>query len=206
MPASSWILSFDMSAKHPTCPKCNGLLKHEPADILGPERVKCILCSWELFRTPVVKAAVPAAPLTESTKAAAAVPAKPAKKENTMSTNPLGHCNLCHRDHVRLPSPGKCSRCYSRLKRGVDVITGLPLSSPPPAAAESKTPAAAPSEKQGQPTPDPWVCTIDVIQVLDDAWFSQRCNIISRLNESKGACSQLALAHGFVERINQLGA
>lgn len=40
-----------MTDQHPRCPQCGGLLKHEPADILGPERVHCILCGWELARS-----------------------------------------------------------------------------------------------------------------------------------------------------------
>jgi hypothetical protein len=39
-----------MAETRPRCPQCDGLLKYEPADLLGPERVHCILCGWELLR------------------------------------------------------------------------------------------------------------------------------------------------------------
>ena len=35
-----------------------------------------------------------------------------------------GTCTLCKRPNVLIPGGGKCCRCYERLKRGVDPITG----------------------------------------------------------------------------------
>jgi len=38
-----------MADQRPRCPACQGLLKHEPASVVGPERVYCI-CGWSLYR------------------------------------------------------------------------------------------------------------------------------------------------------------
>ncbi len=103
-----------MSEHHPRCPQCKGLLKYEPADILGPERVKCILCGWEKHRDkPIIDQSVTVTTVT--------IPV--AKTEATVSETKRGNCPSCNREDVLMPGP-KCSRCYDRIKRGVDVITG----------------------------------------------------------------------------------
>lgn len=264
-----------MSDQHPTCPKCTGLLKYEPADILGPERVKCILCGWEKARAsapaakrvpvpgkpaPVLKVAVAEPfpkfgtcplckrpgmnlkhgghcgrcayrlangidltlpnqkpgimasrvwPHTVIVTAAArpeVIAEKPDTKEIAMSenTNKRGHCPSCNRDDVLMPGP-KCSRCYDRIKKGKDVITGEPVAAQEAAAPSTAiTPPLAP-KKPVQAPANPNICTIDVVQVLDGVWSEKRAIMLSKLNESKSVCTRLALANSFVERINQLG-
>jgi hypothetical protein len=50
-----------------------------------------------------------------------------------MAKSTHGTCPSCKRENVNMPGPNKCSRCYDRIKRGVDVITGEPISAKAPA-------------------------------------------------------------------------
>ena len=196
-----------MSDKHPTCPKCNGLLKFEPADILGPDRVKCILCGWEKHRAIELNATTPVVAISS--------PKTEDVMSNTTTVTKRGQCPSCKRDDVLLPGP-KCSRCYDRISRGIDVITGEPVkvfrahdhavSSVPAAVTSSAAPTPVPAKKSVPVKAAADSCTIDIIQVLDDVWISQRSDIIRRLNTASGSCSQLAMAISFVDRIKQLGA
>ncbi|MEI8133016.1 MAG: hypothetical protein WCG34_11335 [Leptolinea sp.] len=90
---------------HPTCPKCKALLTFEPAYGLISARVKCILCGWERAR-PVAVVIPP--------------PERVEVKQVAIRTDKRGTCQLCLREDVYLRGP-KCSRCYNRIKRGVDV-------------------------------------------------------------------------------------
>lgn len=227
---------------HPTCPKCNGLLKHEPADILGPERVKCILCGWEKVRPGARPARV--APVSETMKKAPAEPKpkadpRPADgscvschrtglvlsnggicgrctyrlskgidvlltnqqsgilaprkvatpitpiqtKETTHMPSKRGTCPLCKRENVLMPGP-KCSRCYSRSKLGLDLLTGEPLpvfrahdhsdlSSIKDTIKPAVKPAAATLPASG--------FSLDVLAVIDEAWSSKRAAFIDQI-------------------------
>lgn len=48
------------------------------------------------------------------------------KKEKTMAYK--GTCKYCGRENIRLQSATKCSRCYYRLSKGLDPVTGKPAS------------------------------------------------------------------------------
>lgn len=137
-------------------------------------------------------------------------PANPpmiATKEKTMTKLAKGTCPTCKRTTVTLTQTkaGDCFRCYDRIKKGKDPVTGLvgqaaPPVPPPRAAQETTAPQPA------APTPPAaGTCTIDVVQVLDSLLAEKRAIMVEKLNSSKSICSQLALAHTYVERINALG-
>lgn len=148
------------------------------------------------------------------------------KKELKMSVK--GTCITCKRPDLSLPKGNACGRCGYRISMGRDPLTNEPIAIKTGLAVladnESETgvqakktghKAATPSvaatppilpEKRAQTPPAFGTCTIDVIQVLDDAWHAQRVDIVRRLNDSKGDCSRLALTISVVERIKQLGA
>jgi hypothetical protein len=140
-----------MSDKHPTCPKCKGLLKYELADIVGPERVTCILCGWWKTRSSEHNAHIkkPSDPSNDRVN-----PSENRVKETNMATKIThGTCNHCNRENVNMPSPGKCSRCYDRMKRGVDIFTGKPIG--------TKVPTVGASSKSTRTEPAPAILADD---------------------------------------------
>lgn len=44
-----------------------------------------------------------------------------------------GTCNICNRSDLELPSKGQCGRCYDRIKKGKDPLTGKLLKGEKPA-------------------------------------------------------------------------
>lgn len=233
---------------HPTCPKCNGLLKHEPADILGPERVKCILCGWEKIRSGARPARV--APVSETVKTSPVEPKPklspkpkadprptdgtcaschraglvlnnggicgrctyrlskgievmlpnqqsgimaPRKgatsitpiqtKETTHMPSKRGTCPLCKRENVLMPGP-KCSRCYSRAKLGLDLLTGEPL---PVFRAHDHSDLSSvkdtvkPAAKSAAAALPASGFSLDVLAVIDEAWSSKRAAFIDQI-------------------------
>ena len=124
-----------MSDSHPTCPKCAGLLKYEPADILGPERVECILCGWVKVRlaTPVKPVPAPDKP--------AAMPRPPSPVEPRQK---FGICPSCRRPDMHTIHNGVCGRCYYRQTHGIaDDDTNHKPGVRAPRIATTATPAVA---------------------------------------------------------------
>jgi hypothetical protein len=192
-----------MSDKHPRCPMCKGLLKHEPADILGPERVKCILCGWEKTHGHVTAAPDQAAMII--TPAPVVDPIK-IEEENCMSTTTKrGYCPSCKRDDVLMPGP-KCSRCYDRASRGVDAITGEPI---PPlrahdhiATPKTKLPPKAPSTETAEPS----AYKIDLVECLDASWAILRTHMVQKLVAEPTAQSRLSMTFKMVTDLKSLAA
>lgn len=145
-------------------------------------------------------------------------PANPpmiATKEKTMTKLAKGTCPTCKRTAVTLTQTkaGDCFRCYDRIKKGKDPVTGLigqavPPVPPPKATQETAVPqqdAVLKAPASAAAPPVAGTCTIDVVQVLDSLLAEKRASMVEKLNSSKSICSQLALAHTYVERINALG-
>lgn len=308
----------DVSDKHPTCPKCKGLLKHEPADILGPERVKCILCSWEKYRpdAPAVRVAetvkllppltmkcltcgrefassdarttvstcsgcryrikhgrdpLTGNPLPEPIKAApigaqpetrpkdgscvgcgrpglvldnggycgrckyrrannidlylpnqtsgiaaprkttAPATIKTETKEISMPSTKTkrGNCPSCRRDDVLMPGP-KCSRCYDRIERGVDVITGKPPVKPalaPAILADDEVETLPVTVvKQAKPVELTFEdFHIDVVGAVDEAWRTKRHDFITQLRNATKAAEKLRIAFHTLASVKAMG-
>ncbi|MFZ4857941.1 MAG: hypothetical protein ACOYL3_16245 [Desulfuromonadaceae bacterium] len=205
-----------MSDRHPTCPKCKGLLKYEAADIVSPERVTCILCGWGKTRS------------SEQTQTS--------KLETTMAKITHGTCNHCKRENVNMPFPGKCSRCYDRMKRGVDIFTGEPVpTEPAPAILADDEPPSDPSDNRvkhrvkpstpplrahdysskrqktrvvQEPAPlcscehaDLPTCSIDLAAVIDTAWQYRRSVMLQRLSECPAEDERFILTCDFISEI-----
>jgi len=63
-----------------------------------------------------------------------------------MSKSFRGDCPLCKRKNVHMPGP-KCSRCYSRLAKGRDILTNQPISSPEGSTAKQPIPPPLPKRQ-----------------------------------------------------------
>lgn len=121
-------------SNHPKCKKCSGLLLHQPATSVSPERVVCPLCGWNVLRPPAVvpvpvemKGKIVREPLLPPNDG------RPAPVKVNNGKNYRGFCRICHRPDVLLTCKnGECCRCYKRIKNGLDPLTGaapLPLAS-----------------------------------------------------------------------------
>lgn len=128
-------------------------------------------------------------------------------KEPDMSKATHGTCNHCKRDDVHLPSPGKCSRCYSRMKKGLDVITGEPIplfrahDHAPVAHKPAPAPAVPAAPKVSTPiTPDFMpvssvpALNVDLEKVIDSAWQSKRAALIKKISDVENDYDRLMLA------------
>jgi hypothetical protein len=155
----------------------------------------------------------------------------PAIEEITMTTKnkttPRGTCPICKREDVLLPGP-KCFRCYDRIKRGVDVITGLPI---PPLRAHdlektAKAPVAPkpslailadndlddgpplppvrPAKHQPAPPTDYGV-KLDIADIIDGLWLEKRTAMLRLLSAAPNECERLDMAQMFVHRIKSIG-
>lgn len=132
-----------MSEQHPRCPHCHGLLKYEPADILGPERVKCILCGWEKARPA---APVKPLPVPETAKPSPAPSAATIKRAAPGTLITFGTCPSCQRPDMKLNHSGKCGRCAYRLLKGIDLL--LPSQKPGIAAPRQAVTQLKPEIKE----------------------------------------------------------
>ena len=193
-----------MSEQHPRCPQCKGLLKYEPADILGPERVHCILCGWQKARASSGAKLQTEAPQNDSNNTSA--PNMEITMTTTATATKRGFCPSCKRDDVLMPGP-KCSRCYYRAKRGMDAITGEPII-PLRAHDFAVTPTpklipAAPAPKApSEPKLAPAGYNIDLMAALDEAWQFKRASIIAQLQKAEKSSDRLSLACLYVSSID----
>ena len=222
----------------PPCPVCGGFLDHKPADVLGPERVKCMQCGWLLERMVAAKPLPPEelfsgedkVSSTENKLSDVIIDAdtwvKTDKldkldKEDEMTEqapavkkSPRGDCPECNRKDVLMPGP-KCSRCYDRLRRGVDVITGEcvpPLQTHELVPSIVKAPAkqAAPKVTLKDPAAvlvkrsatDP--LSIDPVECVDALWRNLRNSFIRKLSGSTSALDRLETALCMVEDLKEL--
>lgn len=69
-------------------------------------------------------------------------------KTTQTSGTPRGYCPSCNRDDVLMPGP-KCSRCYDRIKKGKDVITGEPVTAETPVQDKTTLPPVATADRIG---------------------------------------------------------
>lgn len=119
-----------MTTPRPRCPKCDGLLKHWPADVIGPERVTCTLCGWIFERT---------APPIPAREIFSEKPAEPATKW-------IGACPSCKRAGIIIwKNTGTCSRCNYRLRQGLDVYMETEVAR---IQGTNNKPAAQPNPKE----------------------------------------------------------
>lgn len=256
-----------METTHPTCPKCKGLLKYEPADILGPERVKCILCGWEKHRP------APPAPLRPETaeerpkQADSPKPrperkptfgtcpsckriamslkhggicgrcsyrktngidvllpnhtpgilapraeqeqqqtnTKPETKENSMAKT-TGTCPVCKRPDRKMNGT-KCPRCYSRIAKGLDPLTGEPVKllrahdlEPADRTAVGK---AVPARSETPAAPSTGF-NLDVLAAIDEAWQGKREAVLLQLRATDRIADKLRLAHTVLHSVNTI--
>lgn len=206
----------------PRCPKCNGLLKHEPAGIIGPERVHCILCSWQMVRAT---ARIAPAPETVETVPVEPKPEPeliPETKEIPMTTTKTkrGHCPSCKRDDVLMPGP-KCPHCYDRTKKGLDVITGKPIKllrahdlNPAPIAAvvparraailagDEPEISAGPAKTAAPPAAG---FNLYAMAAIDEAWNAKRDVIISQLNAADKTAQKMRIAFYALASVSAMG-
>jgi len=152
--ARRWRSGPDDAAKgramgKPRCPKCNGYLKSDYSFLHGQTKklINCINCGWYGFppasneeaKQEEVDADLAAILAPVLSKAMSIIPknipimpiiqASPLKdikqKETTMSTQ-KGTCPTCKREGVSMPFLDKCHRCYDRIRKGKDPLTGKP--------------------------------------------------------------------------------
>lgn len=132
---------------------------------------------------------------------------QPKAKEPTMATKkvtPRGDCPSCNRKDVLMPGP-KCSRCYDRIKKGKDVITGAPVTAQEPAPPLKAATPPISEKKAVQHKPAADACTVDVKQLLDDTWISQRMLILEKLDKTRSNYSRLEMALHYVDRLKEVG-
>lgn len=135
-------------------PGCNSLMKREIiaigdecyiCPVCGSYKAvsRQYLPQTEALLSPVKNSEFPNGEIKTKTEISKATPstvdAMSAKKETcnsntkeettsgtvvTKTKTPRGTCKLCNRPDVIIPGGGKCSRCYSRIKKGLDPLTG----------------------------------------------------------------------------------
>ncbi len=132
---------------------------------------------------------------------------QPKTKEPTMATKkvtPRGDCPSCNRKDVLMPGP-KCSRCYYRISKGQDPITGKPVAAQEPVAPQKAATPPISEKKAVQPKPASGTCTVNVMQLVDDTWIAQRSIMEKKLNDCIGY-DRLDLTLAYIDKINELGA
>jgi hypothetical protein len=129
----------------------------------------------------------------------------PGIKESDMSKTTHGFCNHCKRDDVNLPSPGKCSRCYSRIRRGLDVITGEPLaipSVPPPAIQAVDLGETGINEAQFLSTENIGHSIISLEALLDEVWQQKRTQLLGMLDQCNSNLERLQTDSFIMQELN----
>ena len=118
-----------------------------------------------------------------------------------------GTCPICKREDVLMPGP-KCSRCYDRTQRGVDVLTGKPVApfrahdhvvktTASPLAGYLSTIVVVP-EVQPELVAPPAVITpytIDPVELLDTTWLEIRERWINKFLNTGSAEERLKMTH-----------
>lgn len=185
-----------------SCQGCAGLIDVQPADYQPPvELPKPDIAPLIAERKSVENTQIN----VENTQKPVPLPAAQAKEPSMAFNKGKGNCPTCKRNDVHMLSAQKCARCYSRIAAGKDPITGAPVA--PQKGPEFKTPDTPPSAPVRPAAAEPRgeAGTIDIHQVLDDAWQEQRSVIIQRLAEADSVCRRLSMAVVYFERIKELG-
>lgn len=125
-----------------------------------------------------------------------------------------GTCPVCKRPDRKMNGT-KCPRCYSRIAKGLDPLTGKPANAAPPAPAiladdETENMATAivamvtiPEIVQEKKISNDF--NVDVLGAIDSAWLVKRDTFICQLTAAKTTPDRLRIAFHTLATIQALG-
>ena len=168
----------------PRCPKCNGLLVHEPAVADLPDRILCRACGWQMYRK--VEPVIPEIPSETTGKdrpiRTAYGPAGPVTSDGK---HWRGICPICKRPDVLLASRvGECCRCYTRINKGQD-----PLATTRPMPATPAKQVAKPEVPSVPPVPSVTSTDKGVIDMPETAPETGRTKAHKKSYSYRGTCN-----------------
>lgn len=128
----------------------------------------------------------------------------------------IGACPVCKRPDRKMNGT-KCPRCYSRIAKGLDPLTGKPAKAAPPAPViladdktENNTPVS-PTPAAGSKTaiePEKQAgndFNVDVLAAIDSAWLVKRDIFIGQLQAATKTADRLRIAFHTLASIQAMG-